>query len=112
VALNIRSDYRFPFRRPKELLKRALVRHAPHVLAYRKKLGFGQPIFEWMALGGQLRPLIEKIGIYSFVDKQIMASACVQPTWFLYTLLCYDLWYKLFIEKKQMVNPSEPAMVL
>ena len=66
-ALNLPPSVRYPFRRPKELLKRALERVAPREVARRRKLGFGQPIFEWLAPGGQLRPLVERIGGYDFV---------------------------------------------
>src|SRR5262249_38498870 len=68
LALSIEPRQRFPYRRPKALLKEALARHVPRELAYRFKLGFGQPIFEWMAPGGQLRPWVERIGRYPFVE--------------------------------------------
>ena len=66
-ALNLPPAVRYRFRRPKDLLKRALERLAPAELARRRKLGFGQPIFEWLAPGGQLRPLVERIGAHDFV---------------------------------------------
>jgi asparagine synthetase B (glutamine-hydrolysing) len=109
LAMNIRPEYRFQFRRPKELLKKALSHHVPAEIAYRRKLGFGQPIFEWMSPGGQLRPLIERIGRYDFVPDDVMARACRQPNWFLYSLLCYDLWHKIFIEKSLPVLTSGPG---
>lgn len=99
LAANIDPRHRFPFRRPKELLKRGLARHVGPGLAYRKKLGFGQPIFEWLAAGGQLRPLVDRIADYDFVDRTALAEARARPNWFLYSLLCYDLWHKLFIER-------------
>ena len=45
LALNLPPHVRFRFRRPKDLLKRALAQLAPAELAYRTKLSFGQPIF-------------------------------------------------------------------
>jgi asparagine synthase (glutamine-hydrolysing) len=96
---SIQPRYRFPYRRPKDLLKRALSRHAPRALAYRFKLGFGQPVFDWMAPGEQLRPWVDEIGEYDFVDRAARATALARPSWFLYSLLCYDLWHKLFIER-------------
>jgi asparagine synthase (glutamine-hydrolysing) len=98
-ALNLPPAVRYPFRRPKELLKRALERVAPREVARRRKLGFGQPIFEWLAPGGQLRPLVERIGAYDFVRPETLAQAKAAPNWFLYSLLCYDLWHKMFIER-------------
>jgi asparagine synthase (glutamine-hydrolysing) len=98
-ALNLPPAVRYPFRRPKELLKRALERVAPRDVARRRKLGFGQPIFEWLSAGGQLRPLVERIGAYDFVRAEELERAKAQPSWFLYSLLCYDLWHKMFIER-------------
>ncbi len=99
LALNLAPGVRFRFRRPKDALKRALARLAPPELAQRSKLGFGQPIFEWLAPGGCLRSLVEQIATYDFVDADALARMRRQPTWFLYSLLCYDLWHKLFIDR-------------
>jgi asparagine synthase (glutamine-hydrolysing) len=99
LALNLPPALRYPFRRPKELLKRALARYAAQDLATRCKLGFGQPIFEWLAPGGQLAPLVEAIGPHDFVDGPTLRRARQRPTWFLYSLLCYDLWHKLFVQR-------------
>jgi hypothetical protein len=99
LALSLPADVRFRFRRPKDLLKRALARQTPAELAHRGKLGFGQPIFEWLAPGGQLRPLADRIAHYDFVEPATLARVRARPSWFLYSLLCYDLWHKLFIER-------------
>ena len=105
LALNLPAVVRFRFRRPKDLLKRALARQAPAELAHRGKLGFGQPIFEWLAPGGQLRPLVDRIAPYDFVDGPTLARVRARPSWFLYSLLCYDLWHKLFIDRS-LPRPS------
>jgi asparagine synthase (glutamine-hydrolysing) len=99
LALNLSPAVRFRFRRPKDLLKRALGRLAPAELATRTKLGFGQPIFEWLAPSGSLRPLVDRIAPYEFVDAEVLAGVRQRPTWFLYSLLVYDLWHKLFIDR-------------
>jgi asparagine synthase (glutamine-hydrolysing) len=99
LVLNLAPEVRYPFRRPKDLLKRALAGQAPEGLARRTKLGFGQPIFEWLGPGGQLRPLVERLGAYDFVDARALGQARARPNWFLYSLLCYDLWHKLFIDR-------------
>jgi asparagine synthetase B (glutamine-hydrolysing) len=99
LALSLPAHERFPFRRPKELLKRALARHAPDALVRRPKLGFGQPIFEWLALGGQLRPLVDSLQEQDFLDPPTLQRLRQRPTWFLYSLLCYDLWDKLFLRR-------------
>lgn len=99
LSLNLAPEVRYPFRRPKDLLKKALARLAPPELATRTKLGFGQPIFDWLAPGGQLRPLAEHIGDYDFVDPRSLEGSLAAPNWFLSSLLCYDLWHKLFIDR-------------
>lgn len=99
LALNLSPQVRFRFRRPKDLLKRALARLAPAELAYRTKLSFGQPIFQWLAPGGSLRPLIDRIAAYEFIDAQVLERVRQRPTWFLYSLLVYDLWHKMFIDR-------------
>lgn len=99
LALSIAPEHRFPAGQPKDLLKRALCRHMPHDLVYRGKLGFGQPIFEWLAPGGQLRAHAEAIDDYPFVEHGALATALARPNWFLYSLLCYDIWHKLFIRQ-------------
>lgn len=99
LALNLPASVRYRFRQPKSLLKRALAREAPARLVHRKKLGFGQPVFEWLAPHGQLRPLVERIAAYDFVDRPALERSMARPNWFLYSLLCYDLWHKLHIER-------------
>jgi asparagine synthase (glutamine-hydrolysing) len=99
LALNLPPDVRFRYRRPKDLLKRALRKHAPAELATRAKLGFGQPVFEWLAPGGQLRPLVERVGDHPFLDRATLDRVKNRPTWFLSSLLVYDAWHRLFIER-------------
>jgi hypothetical protein len=52
-----------------------------------------------LAPGGQLRPLVERIGPHDFLLPGTLERAAARPGWFLYSLLCYDLWHKLFIER-------------
>jgi asparagine synthetase B (glutamine-hydrolysing) len=99
LALNLPPEVRYRYRRPKDLLKRALTRHAPAELATRRKLGFGQPIFEWLAPGGQLRPLVEGLDVADVVDPPTLARLRQRPTWFLYSLVVFDCWRKLFVTR-------------
>jgi asparagine synthase (glutamine-hydrolysing) len=99
LALNLPATVRYRFRRPKDLLKRGLARLVRPRLANRPKLGFGQPVFEWLQPGGQLRPLVDRIGAYDFVERSALERSMTQPNWFLVSLLSYDLWHKLFIER-------------
>jgi asparagine synthase (glutamine-hydrolysing) len=109
LSLSLDPSVRFPFRKPKDLLKRALARLGLADLAQRPKLGFGQPIFEWLAPGGQLTPLVDQIGQYDFVPPATLSRARERPTWFLYSLLCYDLWHKLFIDRS-LPRPSPSGL--
>jgi hypothetical protein len=99
LVVTIDPEDRYPLRKPKDLLKQGLRRGGLASLADRAKRGFGQPIFEWMAPCGPLRPLVERIGRYDFVDRDSLDASLVRPNWFLYSLLCYDLWHKSFIER-------------
>ncbi|MFO0881188.1 MAG: asparagine synthase C-terminal domain-containing protein [Gemmataceae bacterium] len=99
LALNLPPQVRYKFRRPKDALKRALKRRAPAVLATRSKLGFGQPIFEWLREGGQLRPMVEGLGEHPFVEPAMLQRLRSQPNWFLYSLVVYDTWHRLFIDR-------------
>jgi asparagine synthase (glutamine-hydrolysing) len=112
LALSLPPGQRFPFRRPKGLLRRVLARHAPRQIASRTKRGFGQPVFEWLAPGGQLRPLVERIGRHDFLDRRVLARCLERPNWFLYSLLCYDLWHKQFVEASEPVPAPEEARTM
>jgi asparagine synthase (glutamine-hydrolysing) len=105
MAVNLDRRDRYAFGRPKTLLKQALSRHVPRAMAYRPKLGFGQPIFEWMRPDGQLRPLIADIGRHDFLSDRQLNEALVRSNWFLFSLLCYDVWHKHFIEHKHAIDP-------
>jgi asparagine synthase (glutamine-hydrolysing) len=105
-AVNLHPRVRFPFRRPKALLRRTLARHVPRSYAFRNKRGFGQPIFEWLAPGGQLRALVDDMDHYDFVPKDVLARAQERPNWFLYALLCYDLWHKKHIRRSASDVPT------
>jgi hypothetical protein len=78
-------------------------------MARRPKLGFGQPIFEWLAPRGQLRPLAEGLARYEFVEPGALDRALRQPNWFLYSLLCYDQWHRLFIEGRPLARAASPG---
>jgi asparagine synthetase B (glutamine-hydrolysing) len=103
LALNLPASVRYRFRRPKDLLKRSLASVDPsgamHELATRRKLGFGQPIFEWLGEGGQLRPLVDRLDGHGFVDPATLDRLRKRPTWFLSSLLAYDTWQRLFIDR-------------
>lgn len=98
LGLNLAPEVRFRFRRPKDVLKRALARHVGDELAMRSKLGFGQPIFEWLSHGGQLAPMLDSLSEHDFVDGATLRRSREKPNWWLYSLLVYDAWQRLFID--------------
>lgn len=99
IAVNTAPTYRFAYRKPKWALKTALRRHLPADFVNRRKLAFSQPIYDWLGEGGQLRPLVDRMDNHGFVDRRLLSQAKLRPTAFLYCLLCYDLWHKLFLQK-------------
>jgi asparagine synthase (glutamine-hydrolysing) len=108
LALNLSPEARFRFRKPKDVLKRALARHVGTRMAMRGKLGFGQPVFEWLAPGGQLAPLLDRLAEHDFVDPGALRRARGKPNWFLYSLLVYDAWQRLFIDRT-LARPTGPT---
>jgi asparagine synthase (glutamine-hydrolysing) len=107
VSLSMPAEVRYRFRRPKDVLKRALARRAPREIATRVKLGFAQPVFEWLAPGGQLAPLLARVGEYGFRPPTGLRE---KPTWFSYGLLCYDQWHRLFVERSLPRPAGHPAL--
>jgi asparagine synthase (glutamine-hydrolysing) len=103
-ANGMSANDRYQPQRPKDLVRRALLAHLPREMVYRAKMGFGQPIFEWLAPGGVLHPLVRRIARPDFLDARTLARIQQAPSWMLYNLLCYDLWRKLFIER---ASPDE-----
>lgn len=99
LVMSLPAKVRFPFRSPKGLLKKALASRTSEQLAYRKKLGFGQPVFEWLSDRGQLAPRVDSIASYPFLSDRRITEARKKPSWFLYTLLCFDIWHKMFIQR-------------
>ena len=97
---------RYPNRQPKRILKDALIRFMPSEMVYRPKLAFGQPIFQWMAPGGPLSPLVERIDPdrFDFLAADVLQRVKQRPNWFLFSLLCYDTWYRQFNESAMPVT--------
>ncbi|MGL4554138.1 MAG: asparagine synthase-related protein, partial [Gemmataceae bacterium] len=103
LALNLPHEVRYTFRRPKAVLKAALSRRAPAEIATRVKLGFGQPVFEWLRPGGQLASLVSRVAGHGGVRAEVGP-----PTWFTYSAVCYDVWHRLFIERS-LPRPVGPT---
>ncbi|MDR1384473.1 MAG: asparagine synthase C-terminal domain-containing protein [Planctomycetaceae bacterium] len=96
AALNMDLKTHFPPHQPKRILKQTLLRHIPPEFVNRPKLGFGQPIFEWLSLGGVLRERAESIRTTGWFSESTKQTLLKKPNWFLWTMLCYDIWYDVF----------------
>lgn len=96
TALRCDPALRFSPNPLKYILRKLLAQHVPDEIAYRKKLGFAQPIFEWLMPGGQLAPLTTGLENHAFLQHEVLAKSRKNPSWFLYTALCYDIWHKSF----------------
>ncbi|MGQ9652364.1 MAG: asparagine synthase-related protein [Phycisphaerae bacterium] len=101
IGINLRGEFRYRQGQTKWVLKSALARYVPEEFVRRPKRGFGQPIFEWLFEGGQLRAFAEQIADYDFVPRRVREQALAKPTWFLYSLLCYDIWHKTFVANRK-----------
>jgi len=98
AALNIELEARFVPGNPKQVLKNALLRHVPPEVVNRPKLGFGQPVFEWLSPGGPLHERAEAIRTFDWFSESTKRELLAQPNWCLWTMLCFDIWYDVLFQ--------------
>jgi len=103
AALSMNPEFRFQFKQTKKVLKEALEKYLPKEFIYRKKSAWGVPIFEWLGSGGVLFQLVEEINEYPFLKGKTSVVKGPQD-WFLWSLLTFDLWHKLFIDQNSYSN--------
>ena len=96
VALSCDQNQRFSPKHVKFLVRQVLARHVSREIAFRGKLGFAQPVFEWLSPGGQLSSFTEQLERHSFLSPKILRQARRKPTWFLYSAACYNAWWREF----------------
>ena len=94
AALNIDLETHFVPGQPKQVLKKALLRHVQADVVDRPKRGFGQPIFEWLSPGGTLRERAEAIRTFDWFDETTKQELLAKPNWCLWTMLCFDIWHE------------------
>lgn len=99
IGLRIDPAIRFCPTPVKFVLREALARHVPKEIAYRRKLAFGQPVFEWLSPGGPLEQMTADLENHQFLRREVLEAARQKPNWFLYSALCYDIWHKSFLLK-------------
>lgn len=98
-----------PWKRTKPLLKKIAENLLPHEIIYRKKVGFGLPIADWLrnenGLGQYLKLLLNsKRGLYNkkTVRKVILEhqTGIKDHTQALWILLNLELWANIFLDNK------------
>lgn len=99
TVFSMKAEHRFPFLQTKKVIKDALSMYVPKALVQRRKSGWGLPLFEWSNPGKVLFPLLKKISTHQFL-KDKMGAAKRTSGWFIWNLLTFDLWHKMFIERK------------
>lgn len=102
------SDTNDPYRRTKPLLKEVAEKFLPKDIVYRPKIGFGQPISEWLrhkkGLGRYLnllissrRALYNKPALRHAIREHQIGRADHGET--LWILLAFELWARIFIDR-------------
>jgi asparagine synthase (glutamine-hydrolysing) len=89
-------DLRFQSRKTKWVIKEALSKYAPSKLVFRKKIGFGFPVNEWMALGGVLHQSVEESRKAAFVRRKLELGKRPESWAFEWNLLNLNLWQQQF----------------
>ena len=110
LALNLPAAVRYRFRRPKDLLKRALAARCPSRWRTAPSSASGSRSSSgW--------PPAASCGRWSNASPRTTSSiggaleqSLARPDWFLCSLLCYDLWHKLFIDRSlpRLTPPRSP----
>lgn len=112
-ALSIPTDIKIKDRFPKYILKKAVEGIIPDNIIYRKKMGFGAPIHEWLL--GQLGDYMEdrifnselrerNLLNYDFIAMKLkeQKSGKANNSFQLWNLLNLTLWYDYWISGKKV----------
>ncbi len=91
----------------KYILKKAVENILPHEIVYRKKQGFGVPVYEWFESRlGEVgrRKLLEFASRTEFFDRQYLQEFLETTKGVkLWYLLNFVLWYEMWIEGKEAI---------
>jgi hypothetical protein len=108
LAINLPASIRFPFRRPKGLIRDGFSRLGGASCSFGTKQNTRNLLVQSLAPHGPLSSLVEQIAPYDFVPNGLLKVLAQRPNWFLFTLLVYDCWHKIFI--KGSLAPERPAL--
>ena len=105
----------------KAIFKKAMEPYLPREVLYRKKMGFGCPVGDW--LRGELREMAEDLllsatacarGIFrkSYVERLLAEhiSGRVQHDTRLWALLMLELWFRMWVDQPTGLALSRPAL--
>jgi asparagine synthase (glutamine-hydrolysing) len=105
----IPSSLKLKGKNGKRLFKEALKRHLPNDILYRKKMGFGVPILEWLRT--DLQDYARELVLDGAASKQYLNMRFVNKIWkehqnrirnratLLWIIMMFNLWHNKFIEK-------------
>jgi asparagine synthase (glutamine-hydrolysing) len=91
----------------KHIFKKALKKHLPDDILYRKKMGFGVPILEW--LKNDLNPYAKALVLEGEASKNYLNLPHLEKIWHehqrglrnwstqLWVIMMFNLWYQKFI---------------
>jgi len=101
-------------------LRQAIEPLIPREVIYRSKTGFGAPLRRW--LSQELRPMVEDVlsetalrrrGLFepSAVQRLLRdsASGTVDGTYTIFSLLCIELWCRIFVDVPAPMMVGEPV---
>lgn len=119
-AATIPSSIKFKNRSKKYILKKALSSLLPGEILYRKKAGFNVPVNTWLA--GELRGFAgevlapDRISQAGFFDPAVVARLLgeherrvADNSFCLWGLMCFQLWYEMFILPETVKPPADVA---
>jgi len=120
MAARIPSSLKFKNRIKKYILKKTLGGTVPGEILYRKKAGFNVPVNRWLL--NELKPLAEEIlspdrigacGLFDTNTVQTMLSEHqarkYDHSYGLWGLMCFQIWYEMFVSSDRVVPPKEVA---
>jgi len=100
----------------KRILKRALKKHLPDDILYRKKMGFGVPILEW--LRGDVRDYARELVLEGEGTRRFFQRPYLEKIWQqhqssvrnwsteLWNVMMFNLWHRRFVESPVEVSVS------
>lgn len=108
-------EYKAHFRHTKMLLKKVAARYYNSQFAYRKKIGFDQPLYDYM-IYPQMKEMINDIILPGIQNRGVFNYDLISKTYkkmekkshrnssnWLWSFFAFELWAQIFIDRK--MNP-------